>query len=710
VIKKWQNSNSPGVQSSNSSDNIPWYKQDAEMDNMDDKFVNRRIRRKLKSKTSQSIAAKEILHSQKMFKIQAPNLQSQLQNYEISQCKHCKTILKYIPITAKQEIHSKTLDLLKKNLPDLRKSGCKATVSYDAFKKKTISTSITSTIIKIGMVYIKKAYDSLCYQTKDMSCLQELTKLKLPVLYLSNDDSFISIFILYLSVIQFTNKVPFSLINGEAITSSVARYFLQKMGFILLGKNIDIETKHKIVKDIKQMLQNNGSMIALLPTNYELILSPYANILKDLLKETKTDRLLKNLHIVPISVSSEELLEERITATNQSGQSLFSYFAKLMYPRKHYGLIHVNISRPVSIESLQRIAGEMSPPTEDEELNLIVRHIRHELLLSCTILPVNIVSFLLLYQFPQGVLQQQLCLMFEVFLTKLKDQGRYLGFMGKSDCVVKHAIKILHNENLISIDDTKITPLIKQNDKSLLLRHQSTEIIQSFMSKSVVATSLISCIGGSHKLYQGTGSNISQDKNKLFGSIKYLAELISYVLDFYCPFTDIEVALDELIATMPMVSNEEEYYEDQRHQKLVQSVQMNYDDDDEDDFGAFKQTNATCTISVDDDSIESLMFLNSIVKPYVELYYNVLLLLQEKKPDDFISTPSILSSMKERHDQKHFLHGDVLTMDTISRVFDFLYEKEVIDEYGTENYLLSELYVSDESMFVELINEIANYR
>lgn len=53
VIKKWQNSNSPGVQSSNASDNTPWYKQDAEMDSMDDKFVNRRIRRKLKSKTSQ---------------------------------------------------------------------------------------------------------------------------------------------------------------------------------------------------------------------------------------------------------------------------------------------------------------------------------------------------------------------------------------------------------------------------------------------------------------------------------------------------------------------------------------------------------------------------------------------------------------------------------------------------------------------------------
>ena len=681
VIKKWEKHHP--LPAKKEVDEKPWYQQPlSEYANVKRRKVRKSICRK-----STPDYVNESHHWQKKFRVIPPIVKTGIQNYQISQCNKCQDVLQYFPLVSKDCLKSQTLNLF----------------DYIAAKKSVMKWH--------GARYFQSMILAACYQSKDGILLKQISQKPNPVLFLHNVQDFFSSFLLYLFCASL-GKVPYTIIMDKDVSSPILKYLLKKIRFIFVGEGTDDNSIQSTTEALTKLLKSNNHVLIGLGGNDETV-SPTSSIFLTLVDELrKDDKLLQQLLLLPVTLSIEK------DFNLFSKLSFFGILCKWFYfPKLYRGLAQFNISRSVKLQSMMTLAEGLNKQEScDEENYLIQRHISYDLLDTGAILPTHLVSFLLITKYRDSVCINELIDSVKWLLNELREMDKFLGFSGETNDIIYHALDLLQHDDLLKINtETKIIiPEMKSCNSAQKLFQNAKQIIHMFMTKAIVGSSIVACMGGQQELQQGSGYNMKCSGDKILEKAEYLAELLSFLLDYCCPFNKISDALVdslEKLVTMDVLNTYTDTYESQSHQKLVHSVAVNsgWEEEEEGNDATECGSDIRYDVSVQDDVVLLLNFLYSCIAPFIEISFTVVAFIREWGEGTKFSTMMINESLTKRFKDGFFPYGEMITSNFISRVLDYLYEKEVIDE-NDGCFMLSASFTPGNGELERLLADIALFR
>lgn len=697
VLKKWEKHHPPPERRMN--DEKPWYQQPvSEYSNSNQK----RRRRMLKKSTPDYI--NEGHHIQNRFRVIPPVIESNIQKYEISQCTKCKNMLQQFPVQTNEAKNSQTLSLFE----------CAAA-------KKHLNW--------FELNFLQKSLLNACYKSKDEHSLKDVVLKDLPVLFVHNvPGGVFGSVLLHLFCAALSGKLPRSLINESNITSPFMKNFMEKLGFIFPADNNDHDgndndcNDNKSKVDVIVNLLKSGHHVFVQLDEHELSTSLTDRFFPSLLNSLRSDddELLKRLLLVPVSLSIETT-EDLFTSNFSVTSLLKDFFFYTTVAQQEKSLSYFNVSQGVKVQSLMLLASELNEQEgTDEENNLVMRHVSFDLLGLGAILPTHIVSFLLITKYRDSVSIDILVDSVDWLTAELQSAGRFFGFIGDTAVITNHALQILRSDDVIRIyDDTKVVTLNDDHHSMQKLFKNAKKIINTFVTKSVLAKSVIACLGGQLELSAGSGYNVTCRNGQLLEKAEYLAEMLTFLFDFCCPFNKISEelvdALEKLV-TIDILCTSSDTYENQTHEKLIRSIAIDsvFDQNDGEDDGYGHNTNGeseiTYNVNLQEESVVELLdFFSSCTSPFVEIIFIVVALIRETESGVVITVDKIYDSVLERLQNGFFMYGEMVTKNFISRIFDLLYEKEVIDEYQ-EGFQLSNYYSNGDGEMENFLVEIALFR
>jgi len=714
IINKWSTHNSGNV-------NAIEFESAPALDEIGTEFSRINRRRNIASHRGQkrdknALLVEEAVQKSKKFSLVLPVLKNPSKEYTIYSCKSCSNLLDFIDAPVTQS-STKTINLLDHITRKTRKSylhWIAPTLVFMSKEKQRFNgkdedskpSFIHCFFTWHTMKNLASYFNAICVQRSDQLSLRAARKKEHPVVFVHSEESFFGSALLHVYLACVDTQIPTTVLKGDCVKSSLVRYFMGKMGFLFMGNEKESESSIKDVVEILMDALEKGHSI-LIPTRpYQYDTEPQPNIMDYCLKaqrnnDTRLDRAL---------VSCITLSKERVLSSEDGSFTLKTLISSLWRSVSNFGLLHVNISRCVKLKSLVKAAKDLNQQEEvHEENNLISRHLNFDILETQNILPVHIVSCLLCtkYRLTKGVSLEDLSKDVEAWTEKLKEMSKNIGFCGEPIDIASHAIQLLHQQDLITVHEgsNKIKPKLSTIKQASLFYQHSLKMVHTFMTRAILACTIISECGGEKILRFPSTHQITFIGSKILENAEFLGEMVSFLLDYHCPFNQISDSLtstmDHFVA-MGYIKMQETGFMDNYHQRLARCAQINSALGEEDFDGRNNEIIYELVMH------EDMLTYHQFLQPFVQLSFTVLALIKEQFSDELFQVSGIYTKVEERYNTGFFKYGEMVQMEFVSRFCDHLFEMEVVDD-EKDCYKLSHDYRTNDELLLYL-QRIAKFR
>lgn len=406
------------------------------------------------------------------------------------------------------------------------------------------------------------------------------------------------------------------------------------------------------------------------------------------------DESLEDVLLVPISLNYDKLVDGNF-CREQLGEAkrMESFFntikAMLKVVTGDFGMVKVDLNQPYSLRELLttfkmsswNFPNKLSKTssigslygidiTSDQNKYLVeatCRHILYDANKSSSIMATNMVAFLLLTKYRNGVSMDRLDQDFEDLIKELAYTNKKLGFQGKTKHIINYAITMLGNE---LVKKTKIKGLhfVQPNislPKSIELKYYANSLVSHFAMDSIIATSILT-----------VDKSGLVDSSHLLDTTLELSDVLKYefILCKTCQSLDQIIAynLDELRIRKQIFVAEKESILDSRSQRIARDLV-----DEEETFVSKRYQ-----INVDAGAYGILKELREIIYPLLECYFFSALCLKKLVSNTMLENDlvqDIVTDLKKRLNENVLLHSEAISVDTIKNALKLFHSWGYLD-------------------------------
>ncbi|XP_065071337.1 glycerol-3-phosphate acyltransferase 1, mitochondrial-like isoform X2 [Rhopilema esculentum] len=517
---------------------------------------------------------------------------------------------------------------------------------------KNMAYSISSTVLRLVswrlLKFFRDIFSCICCQSKDIRVLQETEKGNTAIIYLPLHKSFLDYVVICFTLYCNNLKVPFTAIPDNLCRGRISRYILRKLGAVFVcenGKRISDEANHIMLqKNVEELLIKNQS-IQIAVGSTDDFTSSVASTLLSVVTHAVAEGAVDDVIIVPVNVCYERQVKS-IATWNIFKSLWFGFRSRLN------GMVHVCFGVPFSLqdfctrearfpsrnsdlpkESMPDYNGLYTATSTKEVTDSLTQHVvadcNRVVLFCCT----SLVSFLLITKHKSGASIEALENSFEVLRNEIIDWKRYLAFDGLTSDVVSYSLRMLQNQGLIEMntaaEGSNTLTTIKAIDcpeRRQCLIDYSREVMMLYILKAIMASSIIGVCGGVDFIRTDQRLPESVSRIEVLSLAECLCQLATKEYAFIAPCCDIPSmlsdALDSLIASGLLVIVKDTTAIDTRN---------HFDFEEEYDDGVYNgwyetKTDVSYEVNLLDDRKDDILFLQSLVAPFLEAAWFVVVL------------------------------------------------------------------------------------
>lgn len=655
----------------------------------------------------------------------------------------------------KDERIQKAVEISTKELIDNHTTEATPSLFATMLKKQQdraakILTALRSTfsdlILRIAAYTMTKVFgrlfSSVIVNPTQINMLRRADSTNLPLIFLPLHRSHIDYIII--THILCNNNIRSPLVAaGENLRIPVFGWLLRGLGAFFIKRRVTPKKGEDIL--YKAILQTYMVHCLCAGHNFEFFIEggrtrsgkpcmPKSGLLSVIL-DAYMDSTIDDALIVPVSINYERLVEGNFIREQMGepklaetfGSAIFAIWKALI---SHYGTMRVDFNQPFSLrEMVTTLQKKISPSKKllhtvpsstslfgtdvvaDEHrqlVNTIARHVIYDCCSSMAIMSTNIVSFLLLYMFRDGVMLNELILA----LDKLRDDfavaHKTIGFSGESIDVINHAVEML-GTRLVKKEKRNNTVFIKpitMLPNVIELSYYSNSVLPHFILEAVVSRSI-------NTLLKENTTNVIY-YSELLEKSQTLCEILQYEFIFTKPCNNLETELmdiiDKFIIMDILISQQASLSQDEQRSRRVARQIEGFDDDEYDDM--FVDNGPQYYV---EKKNKHYCFYNVLLQPFVDVYTSCALNLQHlvsrQVPEkDYIK--EIIGDVKSRLNLGQFKYNECLAVDSIRNSLKLLEKWNVLDCHMQDSiklYYLGENY-NDEASLVNIVFQIEQYQ
>ncbi|XP_046560491.1 glycerol-3-phosphate acyltransferase 1, mitochondrial-like [Haliotis rubra] len=447
--------------------------------------------------------------------------------------------------------------------------------------------------------------------------------------------------------------------------------------------------------------------------------------------------VIPDAYVVPISISYERLLDgnfhrEQMGLPKVSESFLGAWKGIWRVLCQNFGSVRIDFAQPFSVKEyiqcnpaqlnrplspMASSSGENSPESSCPSLNgmtssssraslqfdgldnsrCLVKgmglHIVHTAVHSTAVTCTNMVAFLFLFKFRQGVTMPRLVYSFNWLKQELKMRNRDVAFCGESDAVVEYAEALL-GADLITRNAHSVPDLPNVFE----LTYYGNNVISPFLLESVIANALM-YVGKFSLTNTPPVENgpVRVSRERVIGVAEELCKLLQEEFIFVPPCGRLNEALSDMIEqfiSLEILAEEQTEYDNlyttfDRQWANRLSAQLSWADEEDDDSDDTFVEEKPLKLNIEQQSVcEKLQFYHRILAPILETYlvtaYRISGYLETEMPeDDFMR--QLLAHAQERVTKNSSLYAESASMDTLKNAVKAYQNIRVVECYNASN-------------------------
>ncbi|XKL63355.1 hypothetical protein PGB90_005719 [Kerria lacca] len=346
-------------------------------------------------------------------------------------------------------------------------------------------------------------------------------------------------------------------------------------------------------------------------------------VVESIKREAVQDVLITNVNI-NYEKEVDKFFNDKLP--NNSLWSIFNNMKKMNY---NYGYVNVSFQQPFSLKEIISSLGE-----NIDLVNITYKiyiHMCYDFYKLQTVNSTNLICFILLKKFRNGIKFADLVREVDEYRSELKYLKIRIGFTGNSTCVVNHVIKFL-GPKLISVKSDIIKP-VTQLPYILEIAHYANNVLHHFMMDCVIMTSVAVLL--KHELEEAfktkNNTNLQFYYSDLLEKCNNLYEILQFEYTFQKPcqsfISEVDQSLFKFVCSsfftkmQKMMTDEE-----QRAYKLSKYLDDTDSDDSENEYynnrKSAKNKGTLYKIDLNDSRpiLKEIMFYKNCLKPFLDAY------------------------------------------------------------------------------------------
>ncbi|XP_041476870.1 glycerol-3-phosphate acyltransferase 1, mitochondrial-like isoform X3 [Lytechinus variegatus] len=575
-------------------------------------------------------------------------------------------------------------------------------------------------------------------------------------------------------------RLPF-VAAGDNLNIPFFGWCLRRLGAFFIKRKLDKEigkkdwvyrsTLHTYMEEILRDNQNMEFFIEGGRSRSGKALAPKGGLLSCVVDAYRDD-IISDAYIIPASISYEKILDGSFS-NEQMGmpkkkETFFNAIAGIWRVLSSgFGNVRVDFAQPFSLKEylgspplptalnsdlpaiaprkprLQKAVSDHSLYGTDvviEDQRQLIRglgeHIVYDSVKVNTAMSTNLVAFLLLTKFRQGVEMSQLVMAVDNLRRDVLLRGRDVGFTGVTADVVKHTFNLL-GPDLVARHRTRshpdIVPATDGNRKTEEIRemvvpntglphvfelsYYASSLVSVFLMESIVASSLIALCNEDMFVIDSSKENkIVLPRSRLLKKAEELCDMLQFEFTFVPPCGNIAHAISEAIDKLVLheVVKLQQGPDPQKWARHI-GISASWDSEGSDEEN-MPFVDQKIEMNTNQESLLRLYFLQSILAPLIEGYWlsacNLIRLLEIDVPEvDFSKVVNEYS--KDRVAKGLAIYAECCAMDTLRNSWRLFNHWKVIDCYLDSDKKrmvhLNEPYKSEEKLGV-FIDRIEAFR
>ncbi|KAK2572932.1 Glycerol-3-phosphate acyltransferase 1 [Acropora cervicornis] len=571
--------------------------------------------------------------------------------------------------------------------------------------------------------------------------LKEASQDDKPMIFLPLHKSHMDYILLTFVLVACDIRVP-HVAAGDNLRIPVFSWVLRHLGGFFIKRKLDHSSgkdelyKCLLQEYVEQLLQNQQYLEFYIEGSRSRTgkaMVPKSGLLSVVVNAV-TEGVVQDVNIVPVNISYEKVTDSGYTkellGESKTPESFWSTIKSIWrITRTRYGNVRLDFGQPFSLQEFSR-SMDQSQPMKDFASNIVAKatvtsssrssilrnysdvslvdmgeektfaltkalgyHVIYDAVNCCAVMSTNMVAFLLLNNYRQGATFKEMSTSFESLLGEITSRGRDVGFSGKTAAVIRHALRLLEDDVLVTQTQTNDCEEIRIEPKLVLphvlnLAFYSNQILSLFALDAVV------------------------DGNswvKIIEKATYLCDILRREFIFSPPCVSLESALTE---ALEKVSASEVLKRVEQRTAGSLGSQWGWEDDDDDDVSAFDVPEVEYKLAASEEELKELQFLRSVVAPLIEVYWVSacgLLWLRNQSFSDSEFLTALHACAKERVLEEVTFFPESCSLEPFRNAIRIFKEWRVI-EVDSENRLkLCDAYTSEDALF-ELIAKIGQFK
>lgn len=593
--------------------------------------------------------------------------------------------------------------------------------------------------------------------------LKEASQDDKPMIFLPLHKSHMDYILLTFVLVACDIRVP-HVAAGDNLRIPVFSWVLRHLGGFFIKRKLDHSSgkdelyKCLLQEYVEQLLQNQQYLEFYIEGSRSRTgkaMVPKSGLLSVVVNAV-TEGVVQDVNIVPVNISYEKVTDSGYTkellGESKTPESFWSTIKSIWrITRTRYGNVRLDFGQPFSLQEFSR-SMDQSQPMKDFASNIVAKatvtsssrpsilrnysdvslvdmgeektfaltkalgyHVIYDAVNCCAVMSTNMVAFLLVNNYRQGATFKEMSTSFESLLGEITSRGRDVGFSGKTAAVIRHALRLLEDDVLLTQTQRNDCEEIRIEPKLVLphvlnLAFYSNQIVSLFALDAVVACGIIAA-GDDSESYDTDdieGKKIIS-QTSIIEKATYLCDILRREFIFSPPCVSLESALTE--ALEKVLASEVLKRVEQRTAGSLGS-QWGWEDDDDDDVSAFDVPEVEYKLAASEEELKELQFLRSVVAPLVEAYWVSacgLLWLRNQSFSDSEFLTALHACAKERVLGEVTFFPESCSLEPFRNAIRIFKEWRVI-EVDSENRLkLCDAYTSEDALF-ELIAKIGQFK
>lgn len=602
-----------------------------------------------------------------------------------------------------------------------------------------------------------KLFNHLYVQRSHVNMLLEAQKKGIPIIFLPSHKSHVDYILITFVLVNSGIKIP-HIAAGDNLNIPIFSWLIKHLGGWFIRRRLDSgngrddlyrKCLHEYMEQLLKANQNIEFYIEGSRSRTGKPALPKAGLLS-VLVETVKEGIVSDVLLVPVSITYDRIVERNFIRHELMGgnkrpenflKGLKGVWSMLT---KSVGCVRMDFAQPFSLQEyihnvhisnhsqMDFIVPTNSlvspnPVKSSPDRRLVTAlsyHITYDFTCCAAVMSTNIVGFLLLTKYRTGVRLPDLISSYEWMVAKITSCGRAIGFSGPPADSVHHALFYLKHlvvyDKLPLINGIEpgmcevVRPRLELPDVFELLHH-TNQVSHVFIKDAIIACSLaVLCADESYideeVTLENTPNEVSQ--TELTEQALFMTQIFAREFVIAPPCVDISSALYEGIESLirsEIIKNTQPEYLSYSRLGMKKIPKDSWDDDwDEEE----EEEDIMLEISQSREAEAYLLFLRSILGPYIEGYWNCGILLErcleleKEMKEDFPNEMTFLHQLQdvvtEKGTKGYLYHIESCSSDILRNSLRIFATMEVITT-NTDG----KLSVVDESKLSDIIDTLS---